>query len=120
MATKKIVKSVSKKKNATKKFSKLSLIAGAEAISGPANVDAVFTSGIGQMTASLFRSGLLINMQSISSSGRIVFSGVETNDLISINGICTGNVTITINIQTSPATPQSFTSGPFHVGLIVL
>lgn len=86
----------------------------------PANVIVVFTSGIGQLTASLFRNGLLINMQSVSVSGTIFFSDVQSDDMISINGICTGNASVTVNVKTSPATPQSFDAGPIHAGLIVL
>jgi hypothetical protein len=86
----------------------------------PANVIVVFTSGIGQLTASLFRNGMMINMQSVNASGTIFFSDVQSDDMISINGVCTGNASVTVSVPTNPATPQTFEAGPIHTGLIVL
>jgi hypothetical protein len=94
-------KSLSIKKNAQ--------VATATANSQPANINCVFTGGIGQMTAALFRKGAMINMQSISSSGVINFSEVQSGDAISLNGVCTGRADVTISVPTTPGTPKRFT-----------
>jgi len=100
-----------KKATKVKKLQKSSLIALAAATSAPADVSFTFNSGIGQATTSLFRNGILINMQSISSSGNINLSEVQTGDVISINGVCTGTVDIAINVSTTPGTPEHFITG---------
>ena len=96
------------------------LVAAVATTSVPANINVVFRSGLGQLTASLFRRGVLINMQSISNDGTILLSDVQQRDVISINGVCTGTADITITVRTSPATPQRFSTGPIHRGYIVL
>ena len=108
-----------KKKPAEKKLQKRSLIAVKSELSNDVNVNFSFTSGIGQATASLFRSGILINMQSISSSGMIHFADVQSSDGISINGVCTGNCRIAINTNTTPATPESFPAGIIMTGYLI-
>lgn len=74
----------------------------------PANIDVTFTSGVGQVTATLFRQGVMINMESISSSGTITFSDVRTGDAISINGVCAGTARIGLDRDTTPANPKTF------------
>jgi hypothetical protein len=109
-----MAKKLSKKSTAKKKPKKLtssSLIALPTAASATANVNIVFKSGLGQITSSLFRNGVLINMQSISNSGDIHLSDVQSGDVVSINGVCTGTADITISVPTTPATPEHFTAG---------
>jgi hypothetical protein len=109
------------KKDSTKSvkgFSKFSLDAAGED-SGPATVHVDFKSGIGQITAFLVRGGLLINMQSIGTSGDIIFSDVRSGDSLSIDGVCAGNATINVSVPTNPKTPQDFPTGPIHIGLLV-
>jgi len=92
-----MAKRKSKKKPTRKKAKPLirsSLVARSSPLSTAADVDITFTSGLGQATASLFRQGILINMQSISMSDIIHFSEVQSGDVIVINGVCTGNVII--------------------------
>ncbi|MET0393937.1 MAG: hypothetical protein ABW019_12385 [Chitinophagaceae bacterium] len=93
------------------KLSTNSLVATASASSKPASINFTFSSGIGQATASLFRNGVLINMQSISSSGAIGFSDVQSGDVTAINGICTGQAVISVSVPTTPATPKKFKAG---------
>ncbi|THU37065.1 hypothetical protein FAM09_19115 [Niastella caeni] len=78
-----------------------------------------FTAGLGQATSSLFRKGVLINMQSISSSGSVQFSEAQSGDVISVNGICTGNATIVIDTPTTPATPDQFNAGLIIAGYLI-
>lgn len=78
-----------------------------------------FTNGIGQATASLFRQGVLINMQSISSSGNIPFSEVQSGDVVSINGVCTGSAVIAIDTPTTPVTPEQFNTGLIIAGYLI-
>jgi hypothetical protein len=104
-------KAIVTKKGKAKKLLKSSLIALEGESSSPADVSFTFNGGIGQATASLFRKGLLINMQSISSSGSIHLAEVQTGDVISINGVCTGTANVSINVSTTPATPEHFSTG---------
>jgi len=113
-------KSSAPKKVKKPKLLKASLIAIASEISTAATVGIVFTSGLGQATASVFRKGALINMQSISTSGNIVFADVESGDAIAINGVCTGTAAINISVPTNPSTPTSFSAGNFNIGYDVL
>lgn len=85
-----------------------------------AEIETKFTSGLGQITAILFRNGVLINMQSISSSGKIVFSDVQSRDSLAINGICTGKAEVSINIDTIPETPKEFNNEIIATGFIIL
>ena len=78
-----------------------------------------FTGGIGQATSLLFRKGVLINMQSISSSGNIQFSEVQSGDSISVNGVCTGSALIIIDTPTVPTSPQQFTAGIIITGYLI-
>jgi len=101
-------------------FPEFALMAAVSGTSVSANVNVTFVSGVGQLTASLFRNGILINMQSVSNSGTIFLSDVQSGDVLSINGVCAGTASIAISVSTSPATPQNFGAGPFHVGYIIL
>lgn len=85
-----------------------------------ADVGITFNNGLGQVTVSLFRMGVLINMQSISTSGSIHFSHVEAGDSISVNGVCSGTADIEINVSTNPATPEHFNAGVIMSGYTVL
>lgn len=98
---------------------KANLVAASAPTSAPARVGVTFFSGVGQITASLFRNGVLINMQSISSSGNINFSEVQSGDVISINGVCTGAADIAINRTTTPTTPEHFTAGIILSGYLI-
>jgi hypothetical protein len=107
-------KKAAKKKSAGKKkftlsIKKAALVATVSANSQPANINCVFSGGIGQVTAALFRRGAMINMQSISSTGVINFSEVQSGDVITLNGVCTGRLDATISVPTTPGTPKRFT-----------
>jgi hypothetical protein len=104
----------------TKKISTKDLVARLSRASVSANIQITFTSGIGQATASLFRNGVLINLQSVSSSATIFLSDVQRGDTISINGVCTGNATIAVSVPTSPETPEHFAAGNINTGYDVL
>ena len=103
-----------------KSFSKSSLVAMTSASSTSADVGIIFKSGLGQITASLFRLGTLINMQSISSSGNIHFSDVQPGDSVSINGVCSGTADITLSVQSNPVTPEHFDAGIIITGYTIL
>jgi hypothetical protein len=104
----------------SKKISTRDLVARLARASVSANIDITFTSGIGQATASLFRNGVLINLQSVSSSATIFLSDVQRGDSISINGVCTGNASVVVSVPTSPATPENFGAGNINTGYDVL
>jgi hypothetical protein len=110
-------KSTSPKKT---KLTKASLVASASATSLQADVEIIFTSGLGQATAVLFRNGVLINMQSISISGTIHFTDVQSRDSIAVNGVCAGDAVVTISIPTNPMTPEHFTAGIIMAGYTIL
>ncbi|MBO9567058.1 MAG: hypothetical protein J7621_30070 [Niastella sp.] len=84
-----------------------------------ATVNITFTSGVGKVTASLFRKGILINMQSITSSADIFFSDVKKGDGLALVGTSAGSARIEISVPTSPATPQVI-NGPIHRSYIIL
>lgn len=89
--------------------------------SQPATVNITFTSGAGQVTTSLFRNGLLINMQSTSVSADILLSDTQRGDMLSVVGVTTGSATITVTpVSTSPATPDKFSAGPVMGSYVIL
>jgi hypothetical protein len=96
-----------------------SLVAESAAHSLQVSITFTFTGGIGQATSLLFRKGVLINMQSISSSGTIQFSEVQSGDSISVNGVCTGSALIVIDTPTVPTSPQQFTAGIIMTGYLI-
>lgn len=96
-----------------------SLVAEEASHSQQVDVTFTFTGGIGQATTLLFRKGVLINMQSISSSGNIRFSEVQSGDAISINGVCTGKAVVAISTQTLPETPEQFDTGMIMTGYLI-
>lgn len=97
-----------KKAAGNKKLTGASLIAAATGNSFQMTVNVNFLDGIGQATVVLFRNGVLINMQSISMGGDIVFSDVQSGDALAVNGVCAGDAIVTINVPTNPPTPQTF------------
>lgn len=113
-------KSGKKNSGAGNNFTEASLVAVAPAVSVPAAVQVSFTSGIGQLTAVLFRNGVLINMQSISTSGVIQFSHVQSRDSIAVNGVCAGNAVVTVSVPTNPATPENFSQQIIMSGYTIL
>jgi hypothetical protein len=96
-----------------------SLVAAEAPHSQTVDVTFTFTSGIGQATAVLFRKGVLINMQSISKSGNVNFSEVQSGDVISVNGVCAGKAVVAINTPTTPVSPEQFTAGLIIAGYLV-
>lgn len=104
----------------TKRLSRTSLVAFASPTSNSADISVVFNAGLGQITSSLFRNGVLINLQSISNSGSIHFSDVQSGDSISLNGICSGTADITVSVPTNPPTPEHFDAGIIMTGYTVL
>lgn len=96
-----------------------SLVAASAPHSMQVSITFTFTGGIGQATSLLFRKGVLINMQSVSSSGTIQFSEVQSGDSISVNGVCTGSAQIVIDTPTVPASPQQFAAGIIITGYLI-
>lgn len=91
------------------------LVANPSTQSRPANISITFLSGLGQATASLFRNGNMINMQTTSVSMTIQFSHVETGDIIALNGVASGSAKVDIDLNTTPATPTTFNAGAFNI-----
>ena len=114
------VKTAKSKSVATNNVTAASAVALAPGTASGAGVQVDFTSGIGQLTAILFRKGVLINMQSISTSGVIQFSDVQSRDSIAVNGICAGNAVITVSVPTNPATPEKFSKEIIMSGYTIL
>jgi hypothetical protein len=102
-----------------REFTATSLVAEEAPHSLPIDVTFDFTGGIGQATALLFRKAVLINMQSISNSGKIRFSEVQSRDSISVNGVCTGKAVITVNTPTIPDSPQEFNAELILTGFLI-
>jgi hypothetical protein len=96
-----------------------SLVAESAPHSLQVSINFTFTGGIGQATSLLFRKGIMINMQSISSSGNIQFSEVQSGDSICVNGVCTGKAIITVNTPTVPVSPQQFNAGLIMTGYLI-
>ena len=96
-----------------------SLVAESATHSLQVSITFTFTGGIGQATSLLFRIGVLINMQSISSSGSIQFSDVQSGDSISVNGVCTGSAVIVLSTTTVPVSPQRFEAGIIITGYLI-
>lgn len=105
--------------NNTPALNAASLVAASAPHSLQVSITFTFTAGIGQATSLLFRKGVLINMQSISSSGSIQFSEVQSGDSISVNGVCTGKAEIAIDTSTIPDSPQQFTAGLILTGFLI-
>jgi hypothetical protein len=103
----------------TKGLTADSLVAAEAPHSQNVDVTFTFTNGIGQATAVLFRKGVLINMQSISKSGNVNFSEVQSGDVISVNGICAGKAVVAINTPTTPVSPEQFAAGLIIAGYLV-
>ena len=101
-------------------LSRGALVAQPSAVSKAADISVTFKSGLGQITSSLFRNGVLINLQSISSSGSIHFSDVQSGDAVSINGVCTGTADISVSVPADPESPQHFEKGNIHIGFDIL
>jgi hypothetical protein len=105
--------------NNTPALTAAALVAESAPHSQQVSITFTFSAGIGQATSLLFRKGVLINMQSISSSGSIQFSEVQSGDSISVNGVCTGTAVIIIDTTTIPASPQQFTAGIIMTGYLI-
>jgi hypothetical protein len=101
-------------------FTAASLVALPQGPAVSADIKVDFTLGIGQLTAMLFRNGVFINMQSISTSGVIHFSDVQSRDSISINGICSGDAVVTVSAPTNPGTPEKFSKQLIISGYTIL
>ncbi|WP_207514708.1 hypothetical protein [Longitalea luteola] len=100
-------------------FSSKSLVAEEAPHSKPVDVTFTFIGGIGQATAVLFRKGVLINMQSISNTGSVSFSEVQTSDVISVNGVCTGKAEVTVSEPTTPVSPKTFKAGLMMANFLI-
>ncbi|WP_205511612.1 hypothetical protein [Longitalea arenae] len=95
------------------------LVAEGAPHSKPVDVTFTFIGGIGQATAVLFRKGVLINMQSISNTGSVTFSEVQSSDVISVNGVCTGKAQVTVSTTTTPASPKTFNPGLMMANFLI-
>lgn len=112
---------VKKKRSATATREPKFNAATLDASSVQATVNVTFTSGTGQVTTSLFRNGILINLQSTSVSADILLSDTKRGDMLSVVGVTTGSATITVvPVSTSPGTPDQFSAGPIMGSYVIL
>ncbi len=84
-----------------------------------ANINVLFTQGVGHLNAKLFRNGVALVSGSVSTSGTIHFVDVQKDDVISIDGVCTGSAKVSIDVPTSPATPVTYDHGNFFGNFII-
>lgn len=94
------------------------LIAAAAPSSQAAIVSFAFKNGVGQVTACLFRHGLQINMQA-STGNDVQFSDVQQGDIVSVTGIATGSLSITVSVPTTPPTPAPVTGNVVMAGYLI-
>jgi hypothetical protein len=116
-------------KKATKKKSKMKILAAKTAVSSfldgelrPATVHVEFVNGLGTLTGTLFQNGTgsVIGHDSLNNSGNIVFNNAQSGDVIAINGLCTGSANISVDVATNPPTPVSFSEGNIHFGFDII
>ncbi|HEY0679671.1 MAG TPA: hypothetical protein VGD17_15405 [Chitinophagaceae bacterium] len=98
----------------------ISMVAELRPETKTAIVNVTFIAGVGQLTASLFRNGVLINMQSISNSADIILSDVLPGDGLAVVGVSSGKTEIRISVPTSPKTLDTRPAGPIHRSYIIL
>ena len=67
-----------------------------------------FKNGLGELRIFLYRKGSLIDSGKVSSSGIINFEGVQTDDIMLLNGTCAGDAAIEVSVRTFPGTPLNF------------
>jgi hypothetical protein len=84
-----------------------------------ANVSIVFLNGVGQVEAELIRNGNSIDMRATDKTGTLQFPDVLDEDIISLNGACTGNGEIMIDIPVLPPSPVNIQTGNFFLNFIV-
>ena len=72
------------------------------------NINALFLLGLGQITATLIRSGQELETQSLFQSGSLQFADVRSRDVIAISGSCSGTAEIITDRDTKPPTPRKF------------
>jgi hypothetical protein len=74
-----------------------------------ANINITFKNGQGKVTADLFRNGKTVPPQgSVDQTGVISFPDATSGDFISLNGVCTADAFISIDVPTHPPTPDHF------------
>jgi len=95
-------------------------VADQAAFNGPATVTVDFLQGQGQITATLARNGGVVDQQSNSNSGIMVFANVQTFDALAITGMCTHSASIQITANTNPGTPKSYPEGPIFDSFDIL
>lgn len=85
-------------------------------------ISVTFTAGAGTLRATLFQylTGAPVASGMLQSSGQIRFDNAGKGDAISIDGVCTGKATISINVETSPQTPVTFYEGNINFGFDII
>jgi hypothetical protein len=83
------------------------------------NVNVVFMLGLGQLNSRLYRGNSVIATGSVSASGTITYNGAISTDLIEIDGMCSGNATVTISVPTTNPTPQNYPAGYIFDNFII-
>ncbi|MCC6289725.1 MAG: hypothetical protein IT249_17755 [Chitinophagaceae bacterium] len=87
------------------------------------DLNIIFKLGLGEITATHFREGNKIDRKKITQSGQVHFDNVQVNDVISINGACSGSCTLITNRQTDPPSdssqPRAYTAGSIFDNLLV-
>lgn len=83
-----------------------------------ATLNVVFKNGKGSLNAKVYRSGTVVDAGSTTKTGSLNLQ-MQSGDVISIGGACTGNATITVDVATTPDTPIVDPAGPINHMLIV-
>jgi len=68
------------------------------------NINAEFRLGLGQIDATLIRSGNELETKTLTQSGTLPFDDVRSRDVIAISGVCSGSAEITTDRLTKPPT----------------
>ncbi len=85
-----------------------------------ATLKALFTNGVGQINVSHFRRGEFLGMQSLTTSGELIFADIQRSDSLSVNGICAGKASIALDVDSQPETPEFFEAEVIITGYLIV
>jgi len=85
-----------------------------------ANISILFTEGKGQLNIQLNRDGEEIANGSLQTSGTIPLADVQSRDVITLDGVCTGSAELNIDVPTKAATPTTYPDGNFNDTIRIL
>lgn len=95
-------------KKAKSKSTKSKSTKRAATVKKAAVLNITFTSGIGKLDAFQYRKGFPIDEGGLNTSGDINFRDVKTDDIIVLDGTCSKDAEVTMDVDTYPKTPLKF------------